>query len=259
MVLHAQRHVPLGRLASKARCPLTLTPALRPRRRLTEGLSATGTTKESAPRLRQLPTSMDGLGLKSSGLGDEGLLRVLKSAQVIASTSSVSLMADRLLASILSSLKRECGFVLLCEANRLRCEAARPERDGVPDLSGSRAAAVYAALDSRAPVLAPCCGEDLEGTLCLPLVAEGRVVGVVGVTGRFEGDSAIPGLEMATALCGLCAGHVANAGERAHLRREFVSGGKAWKVRDRRRGDHFSRRDRGLLRGYPSETAPRPR
>ncbi|MFP4055977.1 MAG: sigma 54-interacting transcriptional regulator [Candidatus Brocadiia bacterium] len=188
----------------------------RPRSRRSQTLATT----EAGVSSRRLPTAVDGLGLKGGSLDGERLVHVLKCAHIIASTATASLLVARLLESVLSCLEAERGFVLRRDEGGLVCEARRPEGEQGQPLAPTSAQAAYEAIDAQAPVACDGKGPDGLDALCIPLLFEGRAAGVVGAEGAFRELSEIPGLKTATALCGLCAAHVANARERAHLRQQ---------------------------------------
>jgi transcriptional regulator with GAF, ATPase, and Fis domain len=189
-----------------------------PRRR-SEG-SEPVTSTAPVGGFRTLPTALDALGLRAEGLSDARLLHTLKCAQVIASTSSVTVLTARLLDSVVSALRAERGFVLLRDGDRLRRAAHLPESGAPEALDAPAASALYGAMDTAAPALSPGREPGSPDVLCIPLLVDGRAIGVVGVEGRLGGGEGTDGLDVATALCGLCAAHVENARERTRLRQQ---------------------------------------
>lgn len=196
-----------------------------PRRPASRGAGAIDDSRPSGTSgatlaLQQLPTAATPQGVDWSGMTENRVLQALQSAQEVASIPSVRVMVGRLLDSVLSSLGAAKGFVLLDDGERLVWTMGRPQHQAITPLSASASAAVYGAADSRLPMLSPAAEPSSDDVLCIPLIFNDELVGVVGAEGRFQSPSPVQGLDIATALCALSAAHVANARERDRLQQQ---------------------------------------
>jgi len=178
------------------------------------------TATDPAGCLRRVESPIDGLGSTGLSLGNERLLEVLKGAQVIAASRDLSLSAARLLECVISFLRGQRGFILLRDGDSLRLETERSDGSSRASALAMDATAVYEALEGRAVVISSGKAANGKDLICIPLLLGETAVGVVGAEGGFPLGAEVPGLDLAAALCGLCAAHIENAREHSRLQRQ---------------------------------------
>ena len=185
------------------------------------------------------------------------LTKILESVREIAQLPDVKDIIDRVLEAALSCLGCDTGFVLLREGDRLDCAAVRPQSLADGPLSATNASAAYEALDTRAAVVGVGKGAEARDTLCIPLVVGEAATGVIGVEGKFREQSPIDGLDVAEAICGLCAAHIENARELSRLKRQCTKLHEALRANRRLVGSSpvlqevYARLNQAAQYGYP--------